>query len=205
MPRALFAQEPSGLQAAAAIESALVDAIAHSEKSVVAIARVDADDSAALRSTTIELGPGGGLPQVQAPRSPSDSDFVPDAYATGVVVDRRGLILTAYHVLRLKSQHYVTTSDRRVYAAHIKAADPRSDLAILEIDANNLTPIKFGDASLLKKGQIVIALGNPYAIARDGEASASWGIISNLARKAPPTSRANPARPGRSSSIISAR
>ena len=38
----------------------------------------------------------------------------------------------------------------------------------------------------LKKGQIVIALGNPYAIARDGQASASWGIVANLARKAPP-------------------
>ena len=81
-----------------------------------------------------------------------------------------------------------------MYAAKIKAADPRSDLAILEIEADNLTPIKFGDASGLKKGQIVVALGNPYAIARDGQASASWGIISNLSRKAPPEqpSESNP-------------
>ncbi|HEV2969200.1 MAG TPA: trypsin-like peptidase domain-containing protein [Pirellulales bacterium] len=191
MPKPLWAQEPNGLQAAAAIEGALVDAIAGSEKSVVAIARADVDDPAAQSRVTISRGPAGGgleagLPQVQAPRSPGDPDFIPDAYATGVIVDRHGLILTYYHVLRLKSQHYVTTPDRRVYAAHIKAADPRSDLAILEIDADNLTPIRFGDATGLKKGQIVIALGNPFSIARDGQVSASWGIVSNLSRKAPP-------------------
>ena len=52
----------------------------------------------------------------------------------------------------------------------------------------DLTPIKFGDAANLKKGQIVVTLGNPYAIARDGQVSASWGIIANLRRKAPPKS-----------------
>ena len=73
-------------------------------------------------------------------------------------------------------------------------ADPRSDLAVLEIEATDLTPIKFGDATKLKKGQIVIALGNPYAIARDGQVSASWGIVSNLTRKdGPSTGREGPA------------
>ena len=61
-------------------------------------------------------------------------------------------------------------------------------------------PIKFGDATKLKKGQIVIALGNPYAIARDGQASASWGIVANLTRKDGPwlpeaDERPGPARP----------
>jgi S1-C subfamily serine protease len=186
--RPAFGDEPSGLAAAAAIESALVDTIAKTEKSVVAITRVDADESAQQRSVTLEAIPGGGLRPVQSPRSPSDPEFVPDAFATGVVVDRHGLVLTYYHALRLKSQHFVTTPDRRVYAARIKAADPRSDLAILEIEADNLTPIRFGDGGGLKKGQIVVALGNPYGIARDGQASASWGIVSNLSRKAPPES-----------------
>jgi serine protease Do len=47
-------------------------------------------------------------------------------------------------------------------------------------------PITFGDPSKLKKGQIVVVLGNPYAIARDGQASAGWGIVANLSRKAAP-------------------
>jgi S1-C subfamily serine protease len=188
-PWRLVAEEPSGLQAAAAIENALVDAIGSSEKSVVAIMRVDVDvDSpASPRIAPTENAPDGG--KLSQPRpSAGDPDFIPDAYATGIVVDRRGLILTCYHALRLKSRHFVTLPDRRVYAARIKAADPRSDLAVLEIEADHLTPIKFGDATGLRKGQIVVALGNPFAIARDGQASASWGIISNLSRKAPPDS-----------------
>ncbi|OHB82125.1 MAG: hypothetical protein A2V98_24785 [Planctomycetes bacterium RBG_16_64_12] len=103
-----------------------------------------------------------------------------------MVVDRQGLILTAYHVLGEESDYYVTTHDRKVFLAKIKGADPRSDLAVLAIQAADLEPIPFGEASTLKRGQFVIALGNPYAIARDGQVSASWGIVANLARKAPP-------------------
>ena len=58
---------------------------------------------------------------------------------------------------------------------------------MLAIEATDLTPIALGNADELKKGQIVISLGNPYAIARDGQASAAWGIVSNLRRKAPAT------------------
>ena len=150
------------------MENLLVDAIARSEKSVVAIARVDGDDSA--------------QGQLKA-ANPGDPGYVPDGYGTGVVVGRDGLILTYYHVLGLKSRHFVTTTERKTYSAHIKAADPRSDLAVLEIDASNLSPIPLGDAATVKKGQIVVALGNPYAIASDGQASASWGIVSNLGRR----------------------
>jgi len=57
---------------------------------------------------------------------------------------------------------------------------------VLAVDADDLVTIPLGDADELKKGRIVVALGNPYAIARDGQVSASWGIVSNLARKAPP-------------------
>ena len=70
------------------------------------------------------------------------------------------------------------------------AADPRSDLAVLELDlddggiaADEIVPLKLGDASDVRKGQLVLALGNPYAIARDGSASASWGIVSNISRR----------------------
>ncbi len=208
-PCSLRGQEPNGLQAAAAVESALVDAIASSEKSVVAITRADVDETATSTGSpaSLKVAPvenGFGDQRIQSRPSPGDPDFIPDAYATGVVVDRHGLILTYYHALRQKSRHYVTTADRRVYAARIKAADPRSDLAILEIEADHLTPIKFGDAAGLRKGQIVVALGNPFAIARDGQASASWGIISNL-RARPRPIRAPPTQQARTSSTISAR
>ena len=56
---------------------------------------------------------------------------------------------------------------------------------VLKIDAEDLPAIEFGDTTNLRKGQFVLTLGNPDAIARDGEPSASWGIISNLSRMAP--------------------
>ncbi|MCC6123678.1 MAG: trypsin-like peptidase domain-containing protein [Pirellulales bacterium] len=179
------AQELSNLDAAAALEKTLVEAIARAEKSVVAVARVKKTpegESLLLESRPDPFGRRALLP---AAPQPSDPDFLPNDYGAGVVVDRQGLILTAYHVLGEDSEYYVTTADRKIYKATPKAADPRSDLAVLSIEAHDLTPITFGDAAKIKKGQIVVVLGNPYAIARDGQASASWGIVSNLARKAP--------------------
>ncbi len=155
----------TGLQAALALEQAMVSAIAKAENSVVAIARGRKDN--------------GDFARLRNP------DFIPKEYATGVIVDRNGLILTNYHALGdISNSDYAVWIRGRVYTSvHIKAADPWSDLAVLEIDAKDLTPITLGDATTLKKGRLVIALGNPYAIARDGNVSATWGIVSNIGRK----------------------
>ncbi len=179
----LSAQEPGALQVLAALEDTLVDAIEKNQRSIVSIARVRGGRDEVFRDDFGNRQTGG------TPR-PTDPDFVPNEFATGVVVSQAGLILTNYHVLGDvedgKNAYWVTTSERKVYPARIKAADPRHDLAVLEIDARDLAPIRFGDGEKTRRGQIVIALGNPYAIARDGQCSASWGIVSNILRKAPP-------------------
>ena len=120
----------------------------------------------------------------------------------------RGYILTNYHVVKggertlpdeghpAEFQLFVKFSDHRGAWATIYAADPRSDLAVIvvqehtrlpldpgPIKISDLKPIALGDGSKLKKGQLVVALGNSYASARDGSASASWGMVSNLFRK----------------------
>ena len=180
-------QEITGLQAAVTMEKVLVQAIARAEKSVVAIALFHEDsDAYEMRGRQLDRPP---------------LDAVPDAFGTGVVIDRRGLILTNHHVVLRASlskeqnaeyRTYVRVADKPIWlTCRIKAADPRSDLAVLEIveptsGTLGLKPITFGNAASLKKGQIAIALGNPYSIARDGEVSASWGIISNLRRKTAP-------------------
>ncbi|MGQ9576796.1 MAG: trypsin-like peptidase domain-containing protein [Thermoguttaceae bacterium] len=184
----------SGLEAAAALEKVLVESIQRAERSVVAIARVRTDGPEQGWGLEVRPDPFGGRRLLPSPLpKPTDPDFVPNEYASGVVVDRRGLVLTVYHVLGEKSDYYLTTHDRRVFRGKLIGADPRSDLAVLSL-ANEglgrgsrleLPVIRLGDASTLKKGQIVIALGNPYAIARDGQPSASWGIVANLGRKAP--------------------
>jgi S1-C subfamily serine protease len=191
-PSAARGDEPEGLGAAAALESSLVQTIATAEKSVVAIARVRKEQGGDSIRLEFRPDPFGRRMSVATPPEPTDPNFVPNEYGTGVVVDRRGLILTACHVLGNENDnYYITTSDRRVYRAWIKAADPRSDLAVLSIDgadvaSANLVSIRLGDAATLRKGHIVVTLGNPYAIARDGQSSAGWGIVSNLDRKAPP-------------------
>ncbi|MHB8903312.1 MAG: S1C family serine protease, partial [Thermoguttaceae bacterium] len=181
-----WAQEPSPPAVLAGLEGTLVKAIAASSPSIVAISQVRKRDPG--QNLNFEIRPGPlGMPVLphQLP-SPEDADFIPTEYATGVVVDRRGLVLTAYHALRPDSEYFVTTHQQRRYRASIKAADPRSDLAVLTLEADDLVPLALGDAGKLRRGQFVIALGNPYSVARDGQASASWGIVANLNRKAPP-------------------
>ena len=78
-----FGQEPSGLAAAAALEEVLVKAIAASEHSVVAIARVSRRDNDRLDTL---IDPFNRVRPQQPPR-PGDPDFIPNEYATGVVVD----------------------------------------------------------------------------------------------------------------------
>ncbi len=176
---------PSGAEVAGALQTSLIDAIASAEKSVVAIARVRKNADRAL----LDEGFPGAAP------SPTDPNFIPNEYGTGVVVDRSGLILTAYHVLGNpeENDYYVWLNRvpyRAVKVESTRAADPWMDLAVLRIEAEDLEPIKLGDAESLKKGQFVVALGNPLAIARDGQVSATWGIVSNLSRKAPPLTAA---------------
>ena len=156
-----------------------------SEKSVVAVARVRkaAGEGNEELSTLLPSPVAPGLLRDTLPLSP---DFVPHDFAAGVVIDAAGLVLTTYHVLGdvQKSDFYVW-SQRRPFRATVVSADPWYDLAVLRVEAKDLAPITFGDAKQVRKGQLVVALGNPQAIARDGEASASWGIISNLLRRAP--------------------
>jgi serine protease Do len=175
---------PSALETAVALEQLVVEAIAKAEKSVVAIARVRKDGPAAAGPVD---GEGARLPLPPANvTDPTDPAFVPHEFGAGVVIDAKGLIVTNYHVLGdLQASEYYVWLSRKPYPAKVKAADPWLDLAVLQIDAANLQPMPLGNARELKKGQFVIALGNPYAIARDGQPSASWGLVSNLSRQAP--------------------
>ncbi|MCR9295219.1 MAG: trypsin-like peptidase domain-containing protein [bacterium] len=174
----------------AAMEQATVAAIAKAEQSVVAIARVPRNRTAPDRaqSNALSLGLSLGLDDPL-----TNPDFVPTFFGSGVVISEDGYIVTCSHVLDDPKQNdYYVWLDRRAYparvtgvAAKVSASDPFSDLAVIKIDDQRLQPIEFGDTSNLRKGQFVLALGNPDAIARDGQASASWGMISNLNRMAP--------------------
>lgn len=186
LPRAACAQrEPSGAQALLAVEQALVEAIAAGEKSVVAIARVHKETAGEQAVFGRPVDPFGHPTLPAQPAQPGDPDFLPTEYGTGVVIDAKGLILTVYQLLSDDSDYFVSTPQRKVCRAWVKAADPRSGLAVLAVDAGDLRPAVLADAAGLKKGQLVVALGNPRAIAQSGQASAAWGIVANLAQRLP--------------------
>jgi S1-C subfamily serine protease len=105
-----------------------------------------------------------------------------------VVIDAdNGLVLTMAHVIHDATKIYVRLPGGRGSWADVHAADPRSDLAVLRLldPPAGLKAVKRGDGSHLRKGQFVLCLANPFAAGfRDGSPSASWGIVSNLHRRA---------------------
>jgi serine protease Do len=107
---------------------------------------------------------------------------------TGLVVDAAGYILTNEHVVADSANVWVTTDSGTVYPALVVGTDPRSDLAVLKIPANNLQPVKFSTDSL-KRGQWAIAMGNPYGLATAGNECISIGVISALDRSLPKLSK----------------
>ncbi len=118
----------------------------------------------------------------------SDLKNVPEAFGSGVVIDSKGLLLTNFHVVRAATKVFVRLPGSKGSYADILAADARSDLAVLRLRSpvGRLQPIRFGDATGIKRGQFVISLANPFAVGfRDGKPSASFGIVSNVRRRAP--------------------
>lgn len=118
----------------------------------------------------------------------SDPNNVPESYGSGVVLDaREGLVLTMAHVIRNATKIYVRLPGGRGSWADIHASDPRSDFAVLRLIDRipNLKALSLGDGGKLRKGDFLLSLSNPFAAGvRDGSPSASWGIVSNLRRRA---------------------
>jgi serine protease Do len=103
---------------------------------------------------------------------------------TGFIIDPRGYILTNEHVVGEAQQLWVTTDDRTVYPAIVIGSDPRSDVAVLKIPAENLPTVSFREEPV-SRGQWTIALGNPYGLATEGEMAMSVGVVSAVDRSLP--------------------
>ncbi len=102
------------------------------------------------------------------------------AYATGIILSEDGYILTNQHVVALQSYAQVTTADNQVYDALLVGEDPNSDLALLKVEAQGLTPAEFGTSDELVVGDECFAIGNPLGMHYRG--SFSNGIVSALNR-----------------------
>ena len=100
---------------------------------------------------------------------------------SGFIISTDGYILTNNHVVGSAIQITVRLNDRREYEAEIIGLDPRSDLALLKIDEEDLPVVHFGQPDQLRVGEWVVAIGSPFGL----DYSASAGIISAIGRSIP--------------------
>jgi serine protease DegQ len=102
---------------------------------------------------------------------------------SGVIVSREGYILTNDHVVEGVSDIKVTLFDGRTVPGKIVGTDPDTDLAVVRVNANGLTPITFGLSDQAKVGDIVLAIGDPFSVGQ----TVTMGIISAVGRELGPS------------------
>lgn len=103
---------------------------------------------------------------------------VQQGLGTGFIFDPRGYILTNRHVIRGADKVVVTLEGDRKYNAKVVGADPKTDVAVIKIDAGNLPYVRLGDSSTLEVGDWVLAIGNPFGLQR----TVTAGIVSAKGR-----------------------
>ena len=97
---------------------------------------------------------------------------------SGVIVSPNGYILTNYHVVEAADDIQVSLNDGSTHKARVVGSDPESDLAILQIKAEKLPIITFGQMDDLRVGDVVLAIGNPFGVGQ----TVTMGIVSALGR-----------------------
>jgi serine protease Do len=97
---------------------------------------------------------------------------------SGVIVDRDGYVLTNNHVIKDADEIRVRLSDKREFKGKVVGADPKTDLAVVKIDADHLPTIMWGDSDGLRVGEMVIAIGNPFGLSQ----TVTSGIVSATGR-----------------------
>jgi S1-C subfamily serine protease len=103
----------------------------------------------------------------------------------GTVLTADGLILTSEHVVQAATDIEIVFYDGQRARADVLAADPRSDLAVLQTGRPGLRPAAPCNWEDVARGQWIVVLGNPFGLGRDGQLCASVGVIANLGRELP--------------------
>jgi serine protease Do len=97
---------------------------------------------------------------------------------SGVIVSPDGFILTNNHVIEGANEIKVYTSDKRELKARVVGADPKTDIAVVKVEVNNLPTLAFADSSQVQVGDIALAIGNPFGVGQ----TVTMGIISATGR-----------------------
>jgi serine protease Do len=119
------------------------------------------------------FGPGQG-------QNGGQQKFLQRGLGSGIVVSADGYILTNNHVIDGADSIFVNLYDGRMFKATVKGADPKSDIAVIKIEADKLTPIKIGNSDSLQAGDIVMAVGSPMS--KSLAYTVTQGIVSATGR-----------------------
>jgi len=98
---------------------------------------------------------------------------------SGVIIDPRGYILTNNHVVAGSQQLQVRLNDGREVTGRLVGADPRFDIALVQVSIQGLKPVRLGDSTKIRVGQWAIAIGSPFGL----EKTMTVGIISATGRR----------------------
>ncbi len=105
---------------------------------------------------------------------PREHEYKLRGLGSGVITSKDGYILTNNHVVAKADKIKVTLSDRREFMAKVVGTDPKTDVAVIKIDGENLPVAELGDSDTIEVGDWVIAIGNPYGLSQ----TVTAGIVS---------------------------
>jgi len=113
------------------------------------------------------------------PNAPGGGGQPVHGVGSGVIVDaENGYIITNHHVIADADEIMVTLTDRRQLPATLIGSDSETDVAVLQVQAENLTAIDTGDSEALQVGDFVVAIGNPFGLGQ----TVTLGIVSAVGR-----------------------
>jgi len=176
----------------------LPDFVSLAEKYSPAVVKIETETKAKRRAPQNGYGPG--IPDEQVPEifrhffgdprgfpQPYEQEMPPrQAMGSGFMVSSDGYILTNNHVVDGADKIIVNLNDGNEHEAKLMGTDPRSDLALLKIEAKNLPFVKFSQQPV-KVGEWVLAIGSPFGL----DYSVSQGIISAIGRSLPAQDNSN--------------
>ena len=109
----------------------------------------------------------------------SRSEFRRPGLGSGVIIDKRGLVLTNFHVVKGADEILIRLSDKREYRGQILGTDPKTDLAVVKFQPDHeITVASLGDSDALRVGEWAIAIGNPFGL----DQTVTVGVISATGR-----------------------
>lgn len=172
----------------AAVSSALAQGFSEIVKKVTpAVVNIAVTGEGRRGRRPLPPGPFGGPPGEEPPSEEPGPPVPPfpgphgrpeQSAGSGVIIDPNGYIVTNNHVVDNASQITVTLSDKREFTAKLVGADPKTDLAVIKIEAENLPTLKWADYEKLQVGDLVLAVGSPFGLS----STVTLGIISALGR-----------------------